>query len=174
MTVVVKLTKIKCKISLFVFILISVALTFICEKLPDRICDYKKWLFRERKWEKGGRIYERFFRVKHWKSKVPDISDFMKWRFSKKHLGRLNDNYLCTFLIESCRSEFTHWMIILSTMLFGLWEDVLTTSGMFFLACFLNLPYIIIQRYNRPRLRKLLEKNSLSAIPAEIGNWHAY
>jgi glycosyl-4,4'-diaponeurosporenoate acyltransferase len=161
MAVITRLAKIKYKINLLVFILISIALTFICEKIPDRICDYKKWMFRERSWEKGGRVYERLFRVKLWKSKVPDISDFMKWRFSKKHLAKLNDKYLYTFLVESCRSEFTHWMIIFSTTLFGFWTDIPTVTITFLVACFLNLPYIIIQRYNRPRLRKLFEKNNL-------------
>lgn len=174
MAIIIRLAKLRYKFNLLVFFIISVALTFICEKLPDQICDYKKWLFRERNWENGGRFYDRVFHVKDWKAKLPDISEFLKWRFSKKHLGKVNDNYLGIFLIESCRSECTHWMIIFSTILFSLWEDLLTVMGMFLFACILNLPYIIIQRYNRPRLRRLLEKNSITAIPAEAGSSHAY
>lgn len=147
------------KVSLLIFMLISMAMTVICEKLPDKLFYYKKWMYRERKWENHGRIYDTYFGVKKWKTKLPDISDFMKWRFNKKHLAESNKDYLSVFLMESCKSEFTHWMIILSTLFFVIWSDVTTMIIMFLLACALNLPYIIIQRYNRPRLVRLLRKN---------------
>jgi glycosyl-4,4'-diaponeurosporenoate acyltransferase len=149
------------RVNLLTFILFSLAMTIICEKIPKKLYHYKKWLFRERNWEQGGRIYE-IFGVKKWKSKLPDISDFMKWRFNKKHLAESSSNYLSVFLTESCKSEFTHWMIIISTLFFELWNDWVTTLFMFVIACFLNLPYIIIQRYNRPRLIKLLRRNKIS------------
>jgi glycosyl-4,4'-diaponeurosporenoate acyltransferase len=100
------------RVNLLIFILLSLGMTLICQEMPARIYCYKKWLFRERKWEHGGHIYERFFSVKRWKSNMPDISDFMKWRFNKKHLAESNSDYLSVFLTESCKSEFTHWMII--------------------------------------------------------------
>jgi hypothetical protein len=161
MAAIVRMLKLKYRLNLIVFILISILLTFICEKVPNRIYDYKKWMFRERKWERGGRIYEYLFRVKLWKGRLPDISDFLKWRFSKKHLAELNGQYLYIFITESCRAEFTHWMIILSTTLFGFWADTLNVFAIFLTACVLNLPYIIIQRYNRPRLLNLLKKSGM-------------
>lgn len=148
------------RVNLLVFIFISLAMTFICEKIPKKIYYYKKWLFRERKWEKEGKIYDKLFKVKKWKAKLPDISDFMKWRFNKKHLGEVDNNYLSTFLTESCKAEFTHWMIILSTLLFNIWSDIQSFVLIFLIAFILNMPYIIIQRYNRPRLIKLLQRTS--------------
>jgi glycosyl-4,4'-diaponeurosporenoate acyltransferase len=150
------------RINLLVFILISLSMTFICEKVPSRVYYYKKWLFRERGWENGGRIYEYYFGVKKWKSKLPDISDFMKWRFNKKHLAEASSDYLSVFLTESCKSEFTHWMIIASTLFFNFWNDIATSAFMVIIACLLNMPYIIIQRYNRPRLIKLLRRNNIN------------
>jgi glycosyl-4,4'-diaponeurosporenoate acyltransferase len=150
------------KINLLIFIFLSLAMTFICEKIPVKIYYYKKWLFRERKWENGGRIYENYFQVKRWKAKLPDISDFMKWRFNKKHLAESSSEYLSVFLTESCKAEFTHWMIIVSTLFFNFWNDYVTSFIMIIIACVLNLPYIIIQRYNRPRLIKLLRRNNLN------------
>jgi glycosyl-4,4'-diaponeurosporenoate acyltransferase len=150
------------RVNLLVFILISLAMTFICEKIPNKIYHYRKWMFRERKWEKGGLIYDNYFKVKKWKAKLPDISDFMRWRFNKKHLAEVDSNYLSVFLTESCKAEFTHWMIIISTMIFNFWSDFQSTIFIFFIACLLNLPYIIIQRYNRPRLIKLLKRNSMN------------
>lgn len=151
------------RVNLLVFIFISLAMTFICEKIPSKVYYYKKWMFRERKWEKGGRIYEKLFKVKKWKAKLPDISDFMKWRFNKKHLGEVDNNYLSTFLTESCKAEFTHWLIILSTLLFNIWSDFESFLIIFIIAFVLNMPYIIIQRYNRPRLVKLFKRTSAAA-----------
>lgn len=150
------------KVNILVFILISLTMTIVCEKIPDKIYSYRKWLFRERKWENGGRIYEHYFGVKSWKAKLPDISDFFKWRFNKKHLAGSGSDYLSTFLMESCKSEFTHWMIIVSTVFFNFWNDIIATAAVFLFACLLNLPYIIIQRYNRPRLIKLMLKNNIN------------
>lgn len=148
------------KSNLIVFIVFSVIWTLLAERLPARIYNYKTWLYRERKWEHGGKFYERIFLVKRWKSYLPDISDFLKWRFSKKHIHDIEFNYIQRFLSESCKSEFTHWMIICSSFLFILWGGIFTCLKIFVLATALNLPYIIIQRYNRPRLIRLLHKNS--------------
>jgi len=150
------------RVNLLLFILISLTMTIVCEKIPDGFYNYKMWLFRERKWESGGQIYEHFFGVKRWKSKLPDISDFMKWRFNKKHLAQRGSGYLYVFLAESCKSEFTHWMIICSTLLFRFWSNFWSTLVIFLLAAILNLPYIIIQRYNRPRLIRLLSKKHVN------------
>lgn len=146
--------------NLLIFIFISLAMTFICEKLPKKLYDYKRWLFKERCWENSGRIYEELFKVKCWKAKLPEISDFMRWRFNKKHLAETNSNYLLIFLRESCKAEFTHWVIIIATLVFNFWNDFFASLLMFLLAFILNFPYIIIQRYNRPRLLRLLRMNS--------------
>lgn len=159
------------RVNLLLFILVSLTMTIVCEKMPSNLYNYKKWLFREKKWEDGGRIYEHLFSVKSWKSKLPDISDFMKWRFNKKHLAQCGSDYLSVFLTESCKSEFTHWMIILSTLLFRFWSDLTSTLFFLILAGILNLPYIIIQRYNRPRLIHLLKRNNIGNFeltPAKI------
>lgn len=158
------------RVNLLIFILFSLAMTIICARLPDRIYYYKKWMYRERKWENKGRIYENYFYVKRWKTRLPDISDFMKWRFNKKHLAESNSDYLALFLTESCKSEFTHWMIILSSVFFIFWSDLFTTIVMFLLASILNMPYIIIQRYNRPRLIRLLRKNIVNELSLSAAN----
>ncbi len=147
------------RMNLLVFILFSVILTLLAEKMPHGLYNYKKWLYRERKWEDGGRLYERVFFVKKWKAHLPDIGDFLKWRFSKKHLVDVRTDYIRRFLTESCKAELTHWMIILSSFLFIFWGGLVTFSRILLLAMVLNGPYIIIQRYNRPRLVRLLKRN---------------
>lgn len=148
------------RMNLLLFILFSVILTLLAEKMPHGIYNYKKWLYRERKWEDGGRVYERIFFVKKWKSRLPDIGDFLKWRFSKKHLTEVKSDYLNRFLTESCKAELTHWVIICTSFFFIFWGGLVAFSRILILAVALNGPYIIIQRYNRPRLVRLLKRNA--------------
>ena len=148
------------KSKLFVFVVVSVIWTLVPQKLPVRTYDYTRWLYRVRNWEHGGEIYERIFRVKSWKSKLPDIGDFFKWRFSKRHFISAGSSYARTFLMESCKAEFAHWMIILSSPIFLLLGGAVAFVEFFFLSAVINLPYIIIQRYNRPRIIRLLDKET--------------
>lgn len=145
--------------NLFIFLVFSVVISLITEKLPKCFYFYDTWLYREKKWEKGGIIYERLFLVKKWKDKLPEISDFIKCLFVKKHLKSTKTNYLRKFLLESCKSELTHWLIILSSFTFIFWTDFMSMVRVLIIATILNLPYIIIQRYNRPRIIKLMKKN---------------
>lgn len=144
--------------NIIIFIFFSVAISYLSVKLPEHIYFYKRWIFRERKWEKAGALYERLFRVRSWKALLPEVSDFFNFSFPKKYFTQSNREYMSKYLMESCRSELTHWNIIFSSLLFILWCDPSTTLKIIIIAISLNLPYIIIQRYNRPRIIRLLAK----------------
>lgn len=159
--------------NLIVFLVFSVLMTFIVEKLPISLYSYKKWLFRERQWEKGGRFYEKHFFVKYWKCKLPEISDFIKSMFTKKHLRNNSRDYLRQFLDESCKAEFSHWAIIASSMLFFFWNGFSDALLILLVATLLNMPYIIIQRYNRPRIVRLLQKNPVHYVELAEARAHS-
>lgn len=143
-------------VNMFIFMLFSAVISYVSAKMPKRLFYYNRWVFREMKWESDGQIYQRLFKVKIWKKFVPELSDFIKCIFPKKYIKVYNTAYLSNYLIESCRAEFTHWNIIMSSFLFSLWNDTFYTIIMIMVAVVLNLPYIIIQRYNRPRITKAL------------------
>lgn len=145
--------------NLIVFLIFSVVLTLVAGKLPNSFYSYKKWLFREHRWESNGKFYEKHLYVKFWKCKLPEISDFVKSMFTKKHLQNNSHDYLRQFLDESCKAEFVHWTIIASSILFFFWNGVSDAMLILLIAALLNMPYIIIQRYNRPRIIRLLKKN---------------
>jgi glycosyl-4,4'-diaponeurosporenoate acyltransferase len=44
----------------------------------------KSWLHKKRSWEKDGRIYQAFFKIKKWKKFLPDGAAFYKNGFRKK------------------------------------------------------------------------------------------
>ena len=121
-------------------------------KLFKKHINYKQWWFKERKFEK--KLYK-FLRVKEWKGKA---LTYNPEQFS------LKDNSLETIANTMAKSEVDHWIneaISVSTMFFGFiwgefWIFILTAI----LAMIFDSQFIIIQRYNRPRIVKLLEKEN--------------
>lgn len=119
-------------------------------KLFRKYINYKQWWFKERKFEK--KLYE-ILKVKKWKGKAltynPEQFD-------------LKQNSLEQILNTMTKSEVDHWIneaISISTMFFGLiwgetWIFVLTAIA----AMIFDGQFIVIQRYNRPRIIKILER----------------
>ncbi len=134
----------------------SLFCTYLGEKMPRQLFSPESWLFKERLWERGGLIYQRLFRVKAWKTLLPEVSDFVQSIFKKKHLWTYTKDYLSVFIIESCKAELTHWLIIGSSLLISMGSSIMTTWRLFWISVALNFPYIIIQRYNRPRIIRFI------------------
>jgi glycosyl-4,4'-diaponeurosporenoate acyltransferase len=57
---------------------------------------------------------------------------------------------------EACRAELTHWIALLVSGLFFLWNPPWLGGVMVLYAVALNGPCIVVQRYNRPRLMRIL------------------
>ena len=97
-------------------------------------------------------------RVKEWKGKAltynPD--DF-----------NVKEKALETIANTMAKSEVDHWIneaISLSTMLFSLiWGQFWIFALTAILAMIFDSQFIIIQRYNRPRIVKLLERENRNA-----------
>lgn len=154
-------------INLSIFLIFSETISLIFTILPRRMFDYTKWFFRDRKWENGGEIYQKVFKIKVWKKLMPELSDFLKFIFPKRHIKAFNRKYLSDYLSESCRAELTHWNIFFSSFLFSFWTDTIMTAIFVFIAFILNMPFIIMQRYNRPRIIKLVREHEKYITVAE-------
>lgn len=139
------------------FLFLSVLITYISNKVPEAVYYYKGWLFKEREWEKGGQFYQDKLKVKNWKKHMPELGDFVKSVFPKKYIREYSKEYLLVYLTESCKAELTHWAIILSTLIMGLWNDFNMTLLMLIIAFSLNIPFVIIQRFNRPRILRIMK-----------------
>ncbi|MFL2100202.1 glycosyl-4,4'-diaponeurosporenoate acyltransferase [Desemzia sp. FAM 23989] len=117
----------------------------------------QEW-FRIRKWEKSGAIWQKRFRVRSWKPYLPDGTKITKKGFDKTHLKHFDQASLQHFVIETRRGEFAHWMMIPPAFLFFLWNPPWAGWIMVAYAFVANLPFIIVQRYNRPRLERLIQR----------------
>ena len=129
-------------------------------KLFKKNINYKQWLFKERKFEK--KLYK-ILRVKDWKGKA---LTYNPESFS------LKEHSLEEIANTMAKSEVDHWIneaISLSTMLFEIiwgefWIFCLTAVA----AMIFDSQFIIIQRYNRPRIVKILEKKSKEKVPISL------
>jgi glycosyl-4,4'-diaponeurosporenoate acyltransferase len=140
------------------WLIIHMGVSYLMIHIPLSSFDAGFWLYKQRKWEKNGKIYVRTFRLKRWKKKLPDGAALFKKGFQKKHLKGIDDIYLDNFIRETCRAELTHWVMFLLSPVFFIWNIWWVGIIMIIYAILVNLPCIIIQRYNRIRLKRVYSK----------------
>ncbi len=138
------------------WIAFHLSIGYLSSKIPLNWLKPERWFFQTFAWEKGGVIYDKIFSVRSWKKIIPNGSALYKGAFSIKHLPTSDINYLHRWLKESVRSEICHWLMIIPGLFFFLWNSVSAGWINVLYAILNNLVPIILQRYNRPRMRKLL------------------
>ncbi len=149
-------TEITILICFLIWPVMQVSSALFCLKIKDTSLNYESFFYRSHTWEDNGRIYKKLFRVNLWKNHLPDGGAFMKNGFRKKNLESFSVNNLEKFLVESCRAELTHWLGVIPFWIFGLFTPPRVVFYMFIYALFMNMPCIIAQRYNRPRIKRLI------------------
>lgn len=142
-------------IDIVAWFIIHMGVSYIMTRQPLVSFKPDSWLYRQRSWEKNGRIYERFFRLKSWKKKLPDGAAVFKNGFEKRRLKETSQRYLLDFISETCRAELTHWIVLLFGFIFLIWNIWWVGIVMIIYATIVNLPCIITQRYNRIKLRRI-------------------
>jgi glycosyl-4,4'-diaponeurosporenoate acyltransferase len=141
-----------------VWAIMHLVLSYICSIIPLYKFNPKNRWYRIKDVENNGKIYTGFFRIKRWKQFVPDGARLFKNGFPKKTLQSGDRQYLKTFMLETCRGELAHWLQILPAGIFFLWNIWWAGIIMIVYALCVNIPCILLQRYNRARLQKIIEK----------------
>ena len=142
-------------IDIVAWFIIHMSVSYIMSRQPLASFKPDSWFYRQRNWEKNGRIYERLFRLKSWKKKLPDGAAVFKNGFEKKRLKETSQRYLLDFISETCRAELTHWIVLLFGFIFLIWNIWWVGIVMIIYATIVNMPCIITQRYNRIKLRRI-------------------
>jgi glycosyl-4,4'-diaponeurosporenoate acyltransferase len=141
--------------------LLQVSAALLCLKLPDRFFSPDAFLYKVRRFEQGGRLYDKVFRVSRWKHLLPDGGRVWNKRgFKKKNLESFSKENLERFQIESARGELTHWLAIVPFWVFWFFTPPVVPWIMLAYALAVNAPCIIAQRYNRPRIGRLQSKRN--------------
>ena len=123
--------------------------------LPRRWFHADRFPFRPQRWEHEGKIYEKLA-VQRWKDKLPDMSRFLPWLTQKQVSASISAAQAERLVQETCVAEAVHTasslLGLICLWLWPGWGGVVLWLIWFLLA---NLPFILIQRYNRPRLMRL-------------------
>lgn len=142
-------------INIIVWLVINLGVGLSTARVQLNSFNPQSWLYRQRIWERGGKIYKARLKVKKWKRLMPAVAAVVKGGFRKKHLGNADAAYVRRFILETCRAEFTHWVIFLFSLIFFLWNDWWIALIMVAYGLATNMPCIAIQRYNRMRLERI-------------------
>jgi glycosyl-4,4'-diaponeurosporenoate acyltransferase len=126
------------------------------------------WTFAKRPWQQFERpgvvtrlrmwdrreTYERLLFVRAWKDRLPEAGTWFGG-ISKRSLPDAQDGGLRRFAAESMRAERVHLTLLLVVPLTATWSRgwVLVANVTFGLA--INLPCIVVARYNRIRIAHL-------------------
>lgn len=130
---------------------------FFGQALPRARFDAGRFPYRAAKWENGGKVYEKLG-IKHWKDHLPDMSKIMP-DMVKKKMSAVKEQGMDVLIEETCVAECVHWtLIVLSLGIFAFWRDAWAVVFWLVYNILGNLPFIIIQRYNRPRLVMLEQR----------------
>jgi len=126
----------------------------------DRI-DMDRFPYKLYKWENGGKTYNKIG-INRWKDVIPDVSVYLKSVFPKRldsSQDKKDVEYYMIFAKETCVSEFVHTVLMLAAPVFyavnksvswGVWTTIIYFFG--------NIPFMLVQRYNRPRLISIAKK----------------
>ncbi|MGX8705693.1 MAG: glycosyl-4,4'-diaponeurosporenoate acyltransferase [bacterium] len=119
--------------------------------------DWERFPFAEWDWERSGRVYERVG-IRLWKDLVPDVSQWFPFIVPKKKVnGRPTAASMRGMLMETCVAELIHDLLCVAGLpLLWLWPGFGGVAVYLVYVILGNIPFILIQRYNRPRYRRLL------------------
>ena len=111
-------------------------------------------LLRPLSWEKNGRFYDNVFHIRQWKDYIPSVSSF-----NKKNLSPNPDiTYLYRFILESVRAELCHILAIIFSFAIMFITPPSADRKILLWTVAVNIPCIMIQRFNRPRLEEVLHR----------------
>ena len=144
-------------IDIAAWLVINLLVSWVVSQRSSESFNAASWLYKKRGWEKDARFYETAIKVKKWKNWLPDGAAVSKKGFRKKHLYNTDSKYLSTFVQETCRAEFLHWILLAFSLIFFIWNPWYIGMMMIVYAIAANLPCIIAQRYNRIRLARVIE-----------------
>ena len=144
-------------ITLIYITLIGQVCFFLGVLLPRQIFNENAFPFKLFKWEKDGKLYE-FLRVKKWKTKVPDMSRYTDIIYPKRVHDKVTSADVDRLIKETCVAEATHYALsVFGLGIYFIWKN---RVGKWLTILYIvgNAPFVVIQRYLRPKYIRVKEK----------------
>lgn len=136
---------------------IGIASNFVGDTLNREQFKADRFPFSSFAFEKKGALYD-FFKIRKWKDILPDMSRYRKSMVPKRITKYRDSSHYISLIKETCVAEVVHIVLIIVAI------PVFFIGGHTWGAiCFIvwtlgNLPFIMIQRYNRFRFLSFLKK----------------
>lgn len=118
-------------------------------------------LTRLRRWEDEGRWWVRHTAVLRWKDHLPEAGALFGG-FAKTHVRSRATVDLQRFRAETIRAERVHWLSATLAPVPALWCPLPLALALGLVTVLGNAPFIVIQRTNRGRLERVLERRRQS------------
>lgn len=147
-------------IAIVLSIAIDGAVSGIARAMPKKCAQHDKKIFTVSAKEK--KFYEKL-KIRKWKEKIPEIGHFTGFR-KNKIADPKSVEYVERFLLEACYGEIGHFYSLffgfLVLLLFPIHETWWAISiPVAIVNVFLNIPSILVLRYNCYKLEILLASN---------------
>jgi glycosyl-4,4'-diaponeurosporenoate acyltransferase len=140
-------------VDIVVWIVWGTSVGWAASRVPASRLSTDTALTRLRSWETGGRVYERLA-IRRWKDRLPDAGSLFGGR--RKHLPGRAPEALAAFAAETRRAELVHWVVPAGVVVFPAWNPWPITAVMMVYAVAANLPCLLVQRYNRARIARMV------------------
>jgi glycosyl-4,4'-diaponeurosporenoate acyltransferase len=137
----------------------SAVVGYTAHRLPVHRLERDGPLTRLRAWERSGRAYERLG-IRRWKDRLPELGAVFRGGVSKRALASRTTPDLARFAAETRRAELVHWTIPVITPVFALWNPPWLLAAMAVYAIVANAPCLVVQRYNRGRLLRVIDRRA--------------
>jgi len=147
------------------WIVIQLFSGWIAHQLSPKAIDVLDHLLKTQGFEQGGRLYQKIFCIKSWKDRLPEAGAFFAGGIAKNRLSSSHLSDLLVFYRETVRAEFSHWLPFFFSWSFFIWNKPDIAIWMPPIGFLGNLPFLLIQRYNRARIEPLLQKLQPESLP---------
>ncbi|MGP0637613.1 glycosyl-4,4'-diaponeurosporenoate acyltransferase [Staphylococcus xylosus] len=114
--------------------------------------------FRSWNFEQEGRLWQQLVKVQHWKNYLPDGQNINPNIKSKETFDcSKNMSEVQQFILETRRAEIVHLLSIFPVIAFFKSSKQIKIIN-FVYVIIANVPCMIVQRYNRPKLIRIYKK----------------
>lgn len=140
------------------FAVTGLLLFFLGRLIPPEKMEWYRFPYKLYAAEKEGNIYKKIG-IHHWQNKVPDMSKIFKKIMPPKKMVDTHPDSLLRMIQETCIAELTHILLCITGLYcIKLWPGAGGITLALLNIFLFNLPFILIQRYNRPRLVQLYKR----------------
>lgn len=152
------------------FAVTGLGLFFLGRLIPPDKMEWHRFPYKLYQAENCGNVYKKIG-IHHWQNKVPDMSRIFPKLMPPKKMIATDKDSLLRMIQETCTAELTHiFLCITGLYCVRLWPGAGGITLAILNIVLFNLPFILIQRYNRPRLVRLYKKIIEKELIQQYGN----